>query len=53
MAYRRDLSNPALQERRLRNQMKSDRAKLKALQDERIEKKRAGSRPVRTRPFTP
>jgi hypothetical protein len=36
MAYRRDLTNLALQERRLRNQMKSDQAKLKALQDERI-----------------
>jgi hypothetical protein len=36
MAYRRDLANLALQERRLRNQMKSDQAKLKALQDERI-----------------
>jgi hypothetical protein len=39
MACRRDLTNLALQERRLRNQMKSDQAKLKALQDERLEKK--------------
>jgi hypothetical protein len=39
MAYRRDLKNLALQERRLRNQQKSDIEKLKALQDERLEKK--------------
>ena len=39
LAYRRDLSNLALQERRLRNQMKSDQAKLNTLQDERLEKK--------------
>jgi hypothetical protein len=39
MAYRRDLNNLALQERRLRNQMKSDQTQLKALQDERIERK--------------
>jgi hypothetical protein len=39
LAYRRDLSNLALQERRLRNQHKSDLEKLKALQDERLEKK--------------
>jgi hypothetical protein len=39
LAYRRDLSNLALQERRLRNQQKSDLEKLKALQEERLEKK--------------
>ena len=44
MAYRRDLNNLALQERRLRNQMKSDQAKLKALKDERIERKEEKSR---------
>ncbi len=35
LAYRRDLTNLALQERRLRNQHKSDLAKLEALQKER------------------
>ncbi len=39
LAYRRDLSNLALQERRLRNQHKADLAKLQALQTERLEKK--------------
>jgi hypothetical protein len=38
LAYRRDLSNLALQERRLRNQHKSDLEKLAVLQDERLEK---------------
>jgi hypothetical protein len=37
-AYRRDLSNLALQERRLRNQRAADIAELKALQQERIQK---------------
>ena len=38
LTYRRDLSNLALQERRLRNQHKSDLEKLQALQDERSSK---------------
>ncbi len=37
LAYRRDLTNLALQERRLRNQHKSDLAKLEGLQKERQE----------------
>jgi len=37
LAYRRDLTNLALQERRLRNQHKSDLAKLEALQNDRKE----------------
>ena len=39
LLYRRDLSNLALQERRLRNHLKSDLAQLEALQTERLEKK--------------
>jgi hypothetical protein len=38
--YRKDLNNLALQERRLRNQYKSDMADLKALQDERRTKEK-------------
>jgi hypothetical protein len=39
--YRRDLSNLALQERRLRNQHKFDSEKLQAMQQARVEKERA------------
>jgi hypothetical protein len=38
LTYRKDLSNLALQERRLRNQRKADIAELQNLQKERIEK---------------
>lgn len=46
LTYRKDLSNIALQERRLRNQFKSDVAELQALQKERMEKEKelAGAR---------
>ncbi len=38
MTYRKDLTNLALQERRLRNQRKADIAELHQLQKERLEK---------------
>jgi hypothetical protein len=38
LIYRKDFSNLALQERRLRNQLKSDLAELKQLQRDRVEK---------------
>ena len=41
--YRRDLSNLALQERRLRNQHQFDSEKLQAMQQARIEKERAAA----------
>jgi len=44
LAYRRDLTNLALQERRLRNQHKSDLAKLEALQNERKEQERKNTK---------
>ena len=44
LAYRRDLSNLALQERRIRNQHKSDLEKLEALQKERIERAKKNDR---------
>jgi hypothetical protein len=40
ITYRRDLSNLALQERRLRNQRQADQAELKALQQERVDKEK-------------
>jgi len=43
MIYRKDLSNLALQERRLRNQRKTDSAELQALQKERLEKEKEAS----------
>jgi hypothetical protein len=39
MTYRKDLSNLALQERRLRNQRKTDIAELQLLQQDRIQKR--------------
>ena len=39
--YKKDLNNLALQERRLRNQLKEDTAKLERLQQERIAKQQA------------
>ena len=39
--YRKDFSNIALQERRLRNQRKEDLLELKTLQQERVEKEKA------------
>jgi len=48
MTYRKDLSNLALQERRLRNQRKADVAELHELQKERLEKAaREARKPVR------
>ncbi len=44
LTYRRDLSNLALQERRLRNQHKSDLGKLEALQKERKEQAKKNDR---------
>ncbi len=38
MTYRKDLTNLALQERRLSNQRKADIAELRELQKERLEK---------------
>ncbi len=44
LAYRRDLTNLALQERRLRNHHKSDLAKLTTLQNERQEAEKKGDK---------
>jgi hypothetical protein len=44
MSYRKDLSNLALQERRLRNQRKADMAELQQLQEARAEKIREHAR---------
>ncbi len=41
MTYRRDLSNLALQERRLRNHLEKDVAQLEALQKARLDKRRS------------
>jgi hypothetical protein len=47
MTYRKDFSNLALQERRLRNQRKADIAELRELQKERLEKAaRAAKKPA-------
>ena len=40
LAYRKDLNNISLQERRLRNQLKQDIAELQALQAERVQKEK-------------